>query len=182
MVERNKFTTGEERILQEKFTAMFREFEYPLYCFALKTLQQELLARDIVQDVFLKLWSRRETFDTINNVEDYLYRMVRNKVIDVLRQLANDRKLRADYFQDHQWEESRTFDHLSVKEYELALAEAISQLPPQRRVIYQLSQLEGLSRNEIADQLQISPHTVKNQLTAALSFLRKIVSGHIKLF
>lgn len=168
--------------LLEYFTAYFRAYETPLYYFALKTVQSELLARDIIQEVFIKLWSIREQFDQIHNMEDYLYRMVRNKVLDVLRQLANDRRLRADYFEGRSWEESTIYDTISAKEYEIALAEAINQLPPQRRLIYQLSQVEGRSRKEIADELAISPSTVKNQLTAALSFLRKVVSGQIRLF
>ncbi|MFX1708973.1 RNA polymerase sigma-70 factor [Chitinophaga sp. CC14] len=175
-------TSREEQLQQEQFTAYFRLYEYPLYCFALKSIQSELLARDIIQEVFIKLWSVRDQFSDIRNIEDYLYKMVRNKVLDVLRQLANDRRLRAAYFNDHQWEESRTYENIVAKEYEFALAEAINQLPPQRRIIYQLSQVEGRTRNEIAAELRISPSTVKNQLTAALSYLRKIVAGQIKLF
>ncbi|NIG55110.1 RNA polymerase sigma-70 factor [Chitinophaga sp. Cy-1792] len=172
----------DETALLQQFTDYFRLYENPLYYFALKTVQSELLARDIIQEVFIKLWSIRDQFADIHNMEDYLYRMVRNKVMDVLRQLANDRKLRADYFSGRQWEEANTFDTLAAKEYEIALAEAISKLPPQRRLIYQLSQVEGRSRNEIAEELEISPSTVKNQLTAALSYLRKVVAGQIKLF
>jgi len=175
-------TNDNERRLLELFTAYFRTYENPLYYFALKTVQSELLARDIIQEVFIKLWSIREQFGNIHNMEDYLYRMVRNKVMDVLRQLANDQRLRADYFEGHTWEESPIYDTISAKEYEIALAEAISKLPPQRRLIYQLSQVEGRSRNEIARELDISPSTVKNQLTAALNFLRKVVAGQIKFF
>jgi len=181
-MKRKEIINGEELLLQEQFTAYFRLYEYPLYCFALKTIQSELLARDIIQEVFIKLWTVRNQFSSIANIEDYLYKMVRNKVVDVLRQLANDRRLRAEYFNDHQWEESRTYDNMVAKEYEFALAEAINQLPPQRRIIYQLSQVEGRTRNEIAEKLSISPSTVKNQLTAALSYLRKIAAGQIKLF
>lgn len=181
--EQDKKVTGlGERQLQDHFSALFRQFEYPLFCFALKTIQSDLLARDIVQEVFIKLWSVREQFSEIRDMEDYLYRMVRNKVIDVLRQLANDRKLRADYFNDHQWEESRAYETIAAKEYEYALSAAISQLPPQRRIIYQLSQVDGLSRNDIAKELSISPSTVKNQLTAAMAFLRKFVAGQVRLF
>lgn len=179
---RNTITNENDKRLLERFTAYFRTYETPLYYFALKTVQSELLARDIIQEVFIKLWSRREQFNQIENIEDYLYRMVRNKVVDVLRQLANDRRLRADYFDGRSWEESSLFDTISAKEYEIALAEAINQLPSQRRLIYQLSQVEGRSRKEIAEELDISPSTVKNQLTAALSFLRKVVAGQIKFF
>lgn len=181
-MEGKELIDQDEKLLQERFTAYFRNFECPLYFFALKLTQSELLSRDIIQDVFIKLWTIRHQFDDIRNMEDYLYKMVRNKVLDVLRQLAKDRKLRAEYFNDHQWEESRTYETIVAKEYAFALSEAINQLPPQRRIIYQLSQVEGRSRNEIARELDISPSTVKNQLTAALSYLRKVVAGQIKLF
>ncbi len=174
--------TADEKELLQQFTGYFRLYENSLYYFALKTVQSELLARDIIQEVFIKLWSIRGQFHEIKNMEDYLYRMVRNKVLDVLRQLANDRKLRADYFNGREWEDANAFDTIAAKEYEIALAEAINQLPPQRRLIYQLSQVEGRSRNEIAEELHISPSTVKNQLTAALSYLRKVVAGQIKFF
>ncbi|MBS0030731.1 RNA polymerase sigma-70 factor [Chitinophaga sp. 22321] len=167
---------------QEQFSLLFRQYEHRLYVFACNMVQSELLARDIIQDVFIKLWIKKDDLEEITNIEQYLYFMVRNKVIDVLRKLANDRKLRDEYFRNHQWQENKTIEIVEVKEFQLALAEAISHLPPQRRIIYQLSQINGMSREEIARELQLSPHTVKNQLTAALSTLRKFVSSHLRIF
>ncbi|NLR60298.1 RNA polymerase sigma-70 factor [Chitinophaga polysaccharea] len=167
---------------QEQFSLLFRQYEHRLYVFACNMVQSELLARDIIQEVFIKLWIKKDDLEGIVNIEQYLYLMVRNKVIDVLRKLANDRKLREEYFRHHQWQENKTMELVEVKEFELALAEAISHLPPQRRIIYQLSQISGMSRDEIARELQLSPHTVKNQLTAALSTLRKFVSNHLRFF
>jgi len=173
---------GKDQALQEQFSLLFRQYEHRLYTFACKTVQSELLARDIVQDVFIKLWSKKEYIDQISDIEDYLYKMVRNRTIDILRQLANDRRLREEFFARHDWHESKTGELLEIKEFQQVLAAAISNLPPQRRIIYQLSQVEGMSRQEIASQLQISPHTVKNQLTAALQTLRRLLSGQLKLF
>jgi len=182
MGKREGIIRDSDQMLLEQFTAYFRLYENPLYNFALKTVQSEILARDIIQEVFIKLWSIRERFSQIDNMEDYLYRMVRNKVMDVLRQLANDRKLRTEYFNGHQWEDTNVYDTIVLKEYEVALSEAVSQLPPQRRIIYQLSHVEGKSRKEIASKLNISPSTVKNQLTAAMAYLRSVIKDHVKLF
>jgi RNA polymerase sigma-70 factor (family 1) len=162
----------EECALDAFFTKLFKTHEYALHTLVLRLTRSDLHAKDIIQEVFLKLWEHRHNIDDIENMEAWLYRLTENKIIDLLRKTAaNDRlkqRLRKNTFQS----ENEAEASMVVKEYNLIIRKAIDQLPPQRKLIYQLNKEKGLSYKEIADKLHISRHTVKNQLSAAIQSVR----------
>jgi RNA polymerase sigma-70 factor (family 1) len=162
------------------FASVFNQFESRLFLFALKITKSEASARDIIQDVFLKLWEQREALDRIENTEAFLFRATKNKAIDFLRTLANDDKLRSAYFSNFILEEDSTEKEINRREFNELLGRAIKDLPAQRSVIYQLSQVEGYSRKEIAEKMDISESTVKNQLTSAITSVRNFFKRNLK--
>ncbi len=161
------------------FASIFNQFENRLFLFALKITKSETSARDIIQDVFLKLWEQKGVFDQIDNTEAYLFRATKNKAIDFLRTLANDDKLRLGYFSNFILEENSTEREINRREFNELLGTAIKNLPPQRSLIYQLSQIEGYSRKEIAEKMEISESTVKNQLTSAITSVRNFLKKNL---
>lgn len=172
---------------QRNYLALvFNQFENRLFLFALKITKSEATAGDIVQEVFLKLWEQKEMLNQIENIESYLFRAVKNKAIDFLRVLANDDKRRASYFITYKYYEDSTQKEIDRKEFNALLEKAIKSLPAQRSLIYQMSQVEGFSRKEIAKKMNISESTVKNQLTSAISgvrsFFRKSLKSLISFF
>jgi len=175
-------TNGDENALEQLFTDIFKEHEYALYTLALRLTKSDQYAKDIIQDVFLKLWECRHSIQSIENIEAWLYRITENKVIDHLRKTAADSRLKEAVWIALQQILNDTESLISVKEYNLIISKAIDRLPPQRKLIYHMNKEKELSYQEIADELHISRHTVKNQLSTALQSIRSFFTKTVKLF
>jgi len=156
-------------MLEQLFNELFREYEHQLYLFAFKMLKSDMAARDVIQDVFLKLWLIRDRISEIKSISSFLYKLTENKVIDHLRVAAADQKKKQALWQRlrHSSEPDMGIE-IENSEYHSIIQQAIEQLPPQRRAVYILSQAEDRPRKEIASLLQISPNTVRNQLAKAV--------------
>lgn len=171
-----------EKALEILFSDIFRQHEHRLYALALRLTKSEQTASDIIQEVFLKLWEQRENIAGINNMEAWLYRLTENKVIDFLRKAAADHRLEEKIWAGLQQIMNETELYITAKEYNQIIQKAITQLSPQRRLIYQLNKEEGLGYQQIADKLQISRHTVKNQIFTAVQSVRRFITKNGKLF
>jgi RNA polymerase sigma-70 factor (family 1) len=171
-----------DKALEILFSDIFRQHEHRLFTLALRLTKSEQTASDIIQEVFLKLWEQREGIYRINNMEAWLYRLTENKIIDFLRKAAADNRLKEKIWVGLQQIMDETELHIAAKEYNQIIQKAINELPPQRRLIYQLNKEEGLDYQQIADELQISRHTVKNQLFTAVQSVRRFITKSGKLF
>lgn len=144
--------------MEQLFNELFREHEKRLFTFIIKIVKSDVQAKDILQDVFLKLWLIRHKLTEVENIGAFLYRLTENKVFDYLRTVANDKKAKEYLWKKMQQSSCEQPDEtLENKEYHLIIQRAISQLSPQRKAIYVLSKVEGNKRNAIADELQLSP-------------------------
>ncbi len=170
------------KALEMLFSDIFRQHEYRLYTLALRMTKSEQTAADIIQEVFLKLWEQRENLAQIQHTEAWLYRVTENKVIDFLRKAAADHRLKEKIWAGLQQIINETELHVAAKEYNQIIQKAIDQLPPQRRLIYQLNKEEGLNYQQIADELNLSRHTVKNQLFTAVQSVRRFIIKSSKFF
>jgi RNA polymerase sigma-70 factor (family 1) len=156
-------------MLEQLFNELFREYEHPLYLFAFKMLKSDMAAKDIIQDVFLKLWLIRDRISEIKSISSFLYKLTENKVIDHLRAAASDQKKKdALWRRLHEVNEPNVGVHIESAEYHTIIRQAIEQLSPQRKAVYLLSHREEKARKEVASILQISPNTVRNQLAKAV--------------
>ena len=173
---------NEEHSLELLFADLFNKHEYRLHTLVLKLTRSNQYARDIIQEVFLKLWEHRYQIHTIQNVEAWLYRLTENKVIDFLRKAAADSRLKETIWKNQPDNLNETEDKLVAREYGQIIQKAVDQLPPQRKLIYQLNREKGLNYQEIADRLDISKHTVKNQLSTALQSIRGFLLRSARLF
>ena len=167
--------------LEATFNVIFREQEYKLYTLSLRLTKSDQYAKDIVQEVFLKLWEHRKRMHEIDNVEAWLYRVTENKVVDFLRKASADNRLKKAIWHNLHEILNDTGTQVEAKEFNTLIQKAIEKLPPQRKIIYRLNREKGLNYQEIADELHISRHTVKNQLHESLKFIRSFLSGLISL-
>jgi RNA polymerase sigma-70 factor (family 1) len=173
---------NDEKTLQEQFSDIFREHEQPLYTLALRLTKSGEVAKDIVQDVFMKLWEHRNDIHTIRNKEAWLYKLTENKIIDFLRKASADDRLRKKIWDQVQQLVNETELHLEAKECNNIIQTAIEQLPAQRRLIYELNKEKGMNYHQIATELRLSKHTVKNQLYSAIQSLRRFIVKSAKFF
>jgi RNA polymerase sigma-70 factor (ECF subfamily) len=159
--------------MQEKsaFEELFRKHNKALCDLAYNIVSDADAAKDIVQDVFIKLWNNRSNIELGGQIRNYLFKATSHTALNYLRSIK-----RLDRLGDRS-EVSRleaTSDHESVgyKEFELRVRESIDRLPPKCKAIYILSRHEGLKYQEIADSLGLSLKTVENQMGIALEKLR----------
>jgi RNA polymerase sigma-70 factor (family 1) len=164
------------------FSEIFRQHEHKLYTLALKLTKSDQLAKDIIQDVFLKLWDQRNLISSIINIEAWLYRVTENKIIDFLRKASADNRLKEKIWDQLQQIVNESEQYLAAKEYNQIILKAIDQLPPQRKLIYQLNKENGMNYREIADELHLSKHTVKNQLSTAVQSVRNFLARNAKFW
>ena len=163
--------------LESCFIQIFKEHEYRLHTLALQLTKSDEYAKDIIQEVFLSLWDHRADIGNIHNMEAWLYRVTENKVVDFLRKAAVNSRLKQALWENLQdILSNETIELVEAKECETIISMAISTLPPQRQLIYRLNREKGLSYQQIAGELGVSRHTVKNQIFSAMQSIRKFVS------
>ncbi len=157
------------------FNVIFEKYRNQLFTYLYKVSKSKEIAEEIVLDVFLKLWHGREAITEIQKLESFLYTIAHNKAIDFFRAAK-----RSPVLQEAVWDaitnvaSAESADtRLQHHNLELLIKEAISQLSPQRRKVFELRQEHGLSYAEIADTLDLSPNTVRNHLAASVEFIRE---------
>ena len=153
----------------------------------MKIIKDSGLAKDVVQNVFIKLWDARASF-TIENPEAFIYQMVRNASINYIRHLKVVDNLKLQVRNQYLGEELYYIDMvgnepyiLIEKELEEKILEVMNALPPKCLTVFKLSRVEGLKNREIADQLEISLKAVEKHLTKALDTYRHHLADYYPL-
>jgi RNA polymerase sigma-70 factor (ECF subfamily) len=163
------------------FSTLFYQYRNKIYSYALKICQSEFLAEEIVQDVFLKIWTDRANITHIANIGAYLMVMARNQSLQVLKRIALEAQ--SNHIRNIDWSEtgSPTEDYIDYKETRLVLEQAMSRLPSQQKLVYHMCHLEGMKQHEVASQLSISKLTVKAHLRQAVKTVREVVLANTNL-
>ena len=169
----------------EAFAHIMSRFERPLFFFILKRVQNEEIARDLLQDTFMKLTQHAHRYDPKSPLSAWLYTIAKNCSIDHLRrrrfrEVSLDAPLGStEDFSFHQILRDDSPSALEVAEgHEFAkrLDEALMEINPKQREIFILREVRGLKFVEIAEALDISENTVKSRMRYALESLRKQLS------
>lgn len=135
-------------------------------------------SEEIVQDLFVKIWEKREGLTAVMTFKPYLFTMVRNMVMDHFRHLKVEEKYKTQIgLGSEESQDQSDYDLIYNQYYEL-VEKAIVLLPEKRRLIFQLKTQQDLSLDEIADQLNISKSVVKKQYYAASSFIKDYLRKH----
>ncbi len=158
--------TGNPAMFEGVFKAHFKN----LHAYACGILKDDVTAEEMVQNVFYKLWERKEHISVEQSVTAYLYRAVHNECLNFLKHT----KVKAAYqaHAAHTYQAQETTDPATQRELQQKIDVAINELPEQCRTIFQLSRFEGLKYRAIANELGISVKTVENQMGKALRVLR----------
>ncbi len=159
---------------EEAFEELFHAF-YPRLCaFAASYVESYDVARDVGQDVFLKIWQHREQWTLHTSLKSYLYQTVRNQSLNQRR--GEQRRAEREQTVGATQPAPAAEDEYSRKELEAAIWAAIDQLPPRRRRAFVLHRQHGLTYKEVAQVMGTQPKTVENQIGRALKFLREALS------
>ncbi len=154
------------------FRQIFNAYKNRLYAAAVKLTKSTYAAEEIVQEIFLILWENRSNLTEIENPPAYIFTIAYNKTYRYLKSVAADGRLYQALQLRMKKTDCNTQEELDVKETQKLIDHLIDELPSQRRLIFRLSREKGLTHQQIAEQLAISPLTVKKQIVLALRHIR----------
>ena len=164
----NRLKRGEEAA----YEMLFREYYQLLTVFANKYVRDIETSKEIVQDLFVHLYEKRNRLDINSSLKSYLFRSTQNRSINYI----NAQKIRNKYAEHVKFntslEENSLENEVNKTELEHALYRAIDDLPPKCQTIFKMNRFEGLSNNEIAEKLSLSKRTIETQISKALKILR----------
>jgi RNA polymerase sigma-70 factor, ECF subfamily len=166
---------------ESAFEMIFRSYYQPLCRYAYSFLEDKEEAEEVVQSAFITIWEKRKSLDIQTSLKSYLYRMVRNACLNVIKH----EKIKQQHVAHELAVTEATYESVAQKVYatelESKISEAMKALPEQCRMVFQLSRFEELKYQEIADQLQISVKTVENHMGKALKIMREQLKEYLPL-
>ena len=157
---------GEEKALAD----IYVHFHKRLCDFAKALLHSKEIAEEVVEDIFVKLWSRRNKINEIENLTIYLYVSVKNKALNTLSQMAKELTSEPFDYLDIPVKDTacNPYDLLITSEMMLRMRYAIEALPPRCKMIFKLVREDGLKYKEISQILNISVNTIDAQMAIAV--------------
>lgn len=158
----------------KEFEAYFRKLYLPLGMYALRLVDDADVAEDMVQDAFVKVWQYIEDGGEIENFPSFIYRSVRNACLSYLRN-------RYETVSESEIPEAGE-EEIDTSIRDARIWRAIDDLPRKCREVFLMSKRDGLTNEEIAEEMGISIKTVKNQMTKAYALLRVALSDNHKPF
>ena len=154
------------------FKILYEKYSNRIYKLSLRYLKSPVLAQEIVQDVFLKLWFERRNMQWDKPVEAWLVTVAKNKLINQFRKMANE--WNTSYSVDNlaSTERDESDSKIMNAEFEQQLHLMLNRLPQMQKQVLHFAKDEGLSYSEIGSKLNISPLTVKTHMARALDKIR----------
>ncbi|WP_164735428.1 RNA polymerase sigma factor [Pseudoflavitalea rhizosphaerae] len=158
------------------FRQLFDQYRDLIYSFSFHLTQSDIIAKDVVQDIFVKIWTTRSTLDQIASIRAWMLRLTRNHVLNGLKRKAHEEALLRQIGSKLSHSLQPIEEAIQYRELEKQLQQAIAQLPPQQQRCYLLSRDAGMKHDEIANTLDISQETVKKHIMAAIRSIKKHLS------
>lgn len=178
---------GIKRDDPESFELLFRRYFPRLKAITFSFVKDDLIAKDIVQEVFIKIWEKRLAIKDIS-LEVFLYKMVRNQCLNYLRHVKVIDNRAGGLKEATQMEELYRIDIirdepylLIEKELEQEIVEVMNELPDKCKEVFQLSRIDGLMNAEIAEKLGVSIKNVEKHMTKALKHFREHFSDRLPM-
>ena len=158
---------------ERAFTAIYERYHKLLYVLAYKYLKDNDTAKDAVQQIFLKLWESRSLFSIHINLRNYLYTMLKNHLLNEIRNNYTALEKNYELAQETIEYENEILSKLEEKEMTEQLYRAIDSQPEQKKAVCLYKLKDSLSNQEIAEKMQISIPTVKTHYSQAIKLLRE---------
>ena len=160
------------------FRQIFNAYSRQVYGLCIKLTKDVEQAKDLTQEIFARLWVKREQLGGVHHFRGFLSTVALNLIRNQLRRKVLD--LTNEAFLMNYFEESApTPDKvMELKEFQCMIQEAVDHLPPQLNRSFVLSRMAGMSHAEIARQMELSPLTVKSHIARALTFIREYLEQH----
>ena len=173
-------TVSHKSLNKSLFEELFKDNFSQLCGFAQSYIYDLDSSKEIVQDVFINLWQKKENIDLSKSIKSYLYTSVKNRCLNYIR---DNKKFRskvldvdiADY--DYSFDS----DFLVENELQTKITDTLNSLPKKCKQVFELSRYENLKNKEIAERLDISVKTVEAQMTKALKIFRENLKEYLTI-
>jgi RNA polymerase sigma-70 factor (family 1) len=176
----NTILTSERRWIErlkdgdeKAFKKIYDHYHARLYYFSLRFMCTDEAAREIVQEVFVKLWTNRHAVDATLSLQGYLYTIARHLNYKSLQETARDIALKEEMIHRYAGLYHHHEDEITYNEYMRIAEDAVDQLSPYRKLVFRMAWKDGMTPQEISINLDISVSTVKNHLVEARKYIRE---------
>lgn len=163
------------------FNTIYEQYQQSVFAFAFYLTKSKELSEEVVQEVFVRVWEKKEQLPENMMILPYIKRMTQNLVLDLFRKAGREQALQQQLQDAMRNIFSHPDDQLQEKELRRIYRQGIDLLPPQKKIIYTLHRDHQLSYEQIADKLGLSPHTVRNHMAEAIRSVRAHVNKHTVL-
>lgn len=161
------------------FRELYEKYHRQLYYFAKRFLKADTMAEDAVQDIFIKLWDKRETLEADSSVKSFLFTMLKNHVLNTIRNQKTLRRVLESYKKiSGSKQRNTTEDEMLFKEYKELVEQAMSDLSPAERRVFKMKNIEGMTNARIAEIRDVSVNTVKTQFYLSTKFIRNYLKKY----
>jgi RNA polymerase sigma-70 factor (ECF subfamily) len=159
------------------FNEIYHKYRQKIYGYAYHFTRCREEAEELTQDTFVRLWENREKINPEKNFDAFLYTLIRNNFLTVLRKKAREKAYSNENLR-HEQSFNTIEDELNAKESKQIALEAIASLSPQVKKIYLMSRNDHHTHEEISKLMGISKNTVNNHLKKSLGIMRKYFSTY----
>ena len=157
---------------EKAFRTIFDLYKVELFSVVMRLTKSQIIAEEIIQEVFISLWISREHLIKVEQPTSYIYRILFNRIGNYLKKEANRQRIIRAAMQYRQSSSDATEQLVDANETQHLIELALRRLSTRQKIVYKLSRQQGLSNDEIASQLNVSQHTVKSHLSKAIGFIR----------
>ena len=172
-----KLISGLKRGDHDSYETLFRLYYAKFVNFADAIIKDRNVAKDIVQEAFIKIWANRARLDENQVLQNYIYVIVKRLILNYLRDHRPSESLESEVAQKLQCNSLGGQDLVVIaNETRTRMQDIISRMPAQRRTVFVMSRNQGMTNKQIAETLQISVKTVERHMTLALAELRENIS------
>ncbi|WP_316817125.1 RNA polymerase sigma-70 factor [Pedobacter nyackensis] len=162
------------------FDLLFDRYFNKLNHFALKYIRQQSVTEELIMDLMLKVWEKKDSFREEGSLGPYLFKSLKNAMIDYFRKKELSTTPICKLVEDS-FTQDTTNEAVSYNELQKIYLDSLNQLSPQRKLVFEMSRHENLSYRQIADTLNLSVKTVESHVSTSLLFLRKKMKNHVSL-
>ena len=163
---------------EDAFCELYAAYKNRLIFFAMRFLKSREYAEDIFQDAFTIIWQGRRFINPEASFSSYLYTIVRNRILNQLRDLESQTKLKEQILAQAVDYSNDTSDSILANDLRGLIARAMQQLTARQREIFEMSRRQDMSHREIAEALGISVYTVQEHISTSLRILRTHLEKH----
>ncbi len=152
----------------------------PLLNFILSMIRSEATAEELLQDVFVNIWIKKDSLDIKTSLKAYLYRASRNHTLNHIKRKQLEANYQDSLSNSFQYHNNSTEEDYNLNELESKLYRSIESLPENCREVFKMSRFDGLSYKEIAEALDVSTRNVHYQMSIALKALKEDLKDFIE--